>query len=206
MYTVSFIIIIIIIIIYYFLIKKICSQSPEGLACLNTYVHSPCKLLWRAALHYYSAVMANLLSFEDLYKDLEKYIDDGERRWSECLRVKRGFMEQTGPGCFCKDQVYLKGAIQILRERRNLDFRLLYSGKLCLEDIPRMKSLVRIDLDKVQLPYFIQDDPEDYMRELDEIERVNFSAGNLIEAGSTYSNGINVNSSNAMSSGQEACD
>jgi len=32
--------------------------------------------LYKAALHYYSAYMASLLSFEDLFKELEKFTAD----------------------------------------------------------------------------------------------------------------------------------
>jgi len=37
-----------------------------------------------------------------------------------------------------KDQVYLRGAIQILENRKKIDFVLLHSGKLNLEDLQRM--------------------------------------------------------------------
>lgn len=40
-------------------------------------------------------------------------------------------------GGLYKDQVYLEGAVKILRERKNIDFKLLYGGKLSLEDLKR---------------------------------------------------------------------
>ena len=46
--------------------------------------------LYKAALHYYSAYMASLLSFEDLFAELEKFIPDAIERWKECVKVKRG--------------------------------------------------------------------------------------------------------------------
>ena len=33
-----------------------------------------------------------------------------------------------------KDQVYLKGAVEILVNRNNIDFVNLYAGKICLRD------------------------------------------------------------------------
>jgi hypothetical protein len=84
--------------------------------------------LFRAALNYYSAYMASRLSFADLFKDLEKYIDCPKRRYytrerghnllldrfRACLRVKRGLTYTDSPGGMYKDQVYLEGAVMIL--------------------------------------------------------------------------------------------
>ena len=73
--------------------------------------------MFKAALNYYSAYMASKMSFVDLFNDLEKYIDNPRRRWKCVVRVKRGIADTGEPGGLYKDQVYLEGAIQILRER-----------------------------------------------------------------------------------------
>ena len=39
-----------------------------------------------------------------------------------------------------KDQVYLKGAYELLVKRKDLDFRKLYCGKLSLKDYYKMKK------------------------------------------------------------------
>lgn len=59
---------------------KTCIATEEGLACTNQLVQTVkdgrCKpFLYRSALNYYAACMAAKLSFVDLFKDLEKYID-----------------------------------------------------------------------------------------------------------------------------------
>lgn len=55
--------------------------TEEGLAAINQAVNkaiagSSSPFLYKAALHYYSAYMASLLSFEDLFAELEKFIPD----------------------------------------------------------------------------------------------------------------------------------
>merc|ERR1712224_883166 len=94
--------------------------TEEGYACLNTHLGTN-KWLWQAALHYYSAVKAAELSFTALFDHLAKYIDNPERRWTECMRVKRGLVDASQPGTFCKDQCYLEGAIEILQQRPHID-------------------------------------------------------------------------------------
>ena len=44
-------------------------------------------------LSYYAAFMASVMSFEDLYKELGKYIDDDDVRFTSCVRVKRGLYD-----------------------------------------------------------------------------------------------------------------
>ena len=50
-------------------------------------------------------MQASRLSFRELFEELQDYIDDPQRRWEECLRVKRGLHDTSLPGAFCKDQV-----------------------------------------------------------------------------------------------------
>jgi len=51
------------------------------------------------------------------------------------MRVKRGLSNTQEVGGFYKDQVYLRGAVEILRHRRVINFEELYCGKLALQDI-----------------------------------------------------------------------
>lgn len=46
------------------------------------------------------------------------------------MRVKRGMGSTEEKGGYYKDQSYLKGAIDILKNRENIDFRKIYYGKL----------------------------------------------------------------------------
>ena len=121
---------------------KTCIATEEGFACTNQLVHTVkcgnCKpFLYRSAMNYYAAYMAKHMSFVDLFKDLEKYIDSPQARWKFALRVKRGLTDTSQVGGLYKDQVYLEGAVKILKLRKQLDFKALYCGKLSLFDLCR---------------------------------------------------------------------
>jgi len=47
--------------------------------------------------------MASLLSFEDLFSDLRKFIPDENETWSECVKVKRGICDTSEKRGFFKD-------------------------------------------------------------------------------------------------------
>eukprot|EP00930_Biecheleria_cincta_P017572 TRINITY_DN13925_c0_g1_i1.p1 TRINITY_DN13925_c0_g1~~TRINITY_DN13925_c0_g1_i1.p1 ORF type:complete len:621 (-),score=90.92 TRINITY_DN13925_c0_g1_i1:433-2295(-) len=134
---------------------KHCLRTEEGLASLNTLVGAECKLLWRPALHYYSVCRGAQLSFADLFADLRRYISDVDRCWEQCVRVKRGFEDTSQHGAFTKDQVYLDGALRILAERDQLDFRLLYAGQVSLDDVHWISDLA--DLSNSHVPQFLRD-------------------------------------------------
>ena len=61
------------------------------------------------------------------------------RRWKYVMRVKRGLINTSESGGFYKDQVYLKGAIAILRNRKLINFEGLYCGKLSLNDVLQLE-------------------------------------------------------------------
>ena len=94
--------------------------------------------LFQAALHYYASYLSSQLSFRDLYNTLKRYISDEVRLWRECVRVKRGVRDTGRKAGFYKDQVYLIGAVEVLRARDRIDFFKLYKGKICLEDYFRI--------------------------------------------------------------------
>lgn len=88
--------------------------------------------------------------------------------------MKRGIVDTGEPGGLYKDQVYLEGAIQILRERSAIDFIGLYCGKLSLEDLRRPMIEKRIKKDGgLIFPTFMRS-MEDYSRTLEIIAKTNF--------------------------------
>ncbi len=131
--------------------------------------------MYKAALNYYSAYMASQMSFVDLFNDLDKYIDNPKRRWKCALRVKRGLTDTGEPGGLYKDQVYLEGAIHILRERHSIDYIALFCGKLSLDDLKRPNIEKRIKKEEILLPYFIKN-MDEYQKALDIIAKTNFIA------------------------------
>lgn len=152
-------------------------ETEEGLASLNTNIEAAWTtgrkpLLWRSALHYYSSYMASQMSFVELFNHLEKYIDDPVKRFKEVSRVKRGLKDTGEPGGCYKDQVYLAGAIRILRSRHLIDFQKFFMGKLSLEDYFRPEIQKRIKCEGGTLPVFLEDMPK-YLSALDEIARTN---------------------------------
>ncbi|CAI2360908.1 unnamed protein product [Moneuplotes crassus] len=155
-----------------------CIQTEEGFAVINQYSEyslSPGKkaYFYKAALNYYSACKAGSLSFADLFKDLEQYIDDPNRRWHFTLRVKRGLTDTAQAGGLYKDQVYLEGAYKILKERKNINFHALISGKISLEDLDRPFLMKIIRCDHLIIPPFMRD-MKKYMKGLDKLAKLNF--------------------------------
>jgi hypothetical protein len=48
-------------------------------------------------------------------------------------------MEDTAlPGGMYKDQVYLRGAIELLKNRKKIDFVLLHAGKIHSKDMAKL--------------------------------------------------------------------
>lgn len=156
---------------------KTCIATEEGLACTNQMVQTVkdgrCKpFLYRSALNYYAAYMAKELSFVDLFKDLEKYVDSPQARWKFTLRVKRGLSDTSQKGGLYKDQVYLEGAVKVLQQRHTLDFKALLCGKISLDDYHRDQIYSILVYDGQILPPFMED-MEEYHRCLDEIGKCN---------------------------------
>ena len=75
------------------------------------------------------------MSFVDLFKNLEKYVDSPIARWKYAVRVKRGLTDTSQAGGLYKDSVYLEGAIEVLQQRKFLNFKGLMCGKVSLKDL-----------------------------------------------------------------------
>lgn len=156
---------------------RTCIATEEGLACTNQMVQTVkdgnCKpFLYRSALNYYAAYMAKELSFVDLFKDLEKYVNSPGSRWKFVLRVKRGLTDTSQKGGLYKDQVYLEGAVKILSLRKELNFKALLCGKISLHDYYRDEIHSILNYEGQLLPPFMED-MDEYMRCLDVIALTN---------------------------------
>jgi hypothetical protein len=138
-----------------------CIKTEEGLACVNQLIDAGLNkekkpYLFRSALNYYTCFMASKLSFVELYDDLEKFIDNPRRRWKLVCRVKRGTLDTSEPGGLYKDQVYLEGAIQILRDREILDYPGLMCGKISIDELRRPVIERRLQKEKNIVPPFME--------------------------------------------------
>lgn len=168
--------------------------QEEGSGCLNFYLE-PAKdafdadltdaerrrtYLFKPALNYYMCCRASECSFAEMYKDLEKYVDCPRLLYKFVLRVKRGLSDTSKPGGLYKDQVYLEGAIKLIRARNEIDWQAFYSAKTNIEDLKRqriMKNLKTPSSDEgIVMPKFVKDKEaiEYYIRCLDVIARDNF--------------------------------
>ena len=112
------------------------------------------------------------MSFVELYNDIEKYVDNPMSRFKHVLRVKRGLQDTSQPGGLYKDQVYLEGAVAILRERKTLDFEGLYCGKLSLEDLKKPFIERRLKKENIMMPSFMKN-MDEYLKALDYAAKVN---------------------------------
>ena len=143
--------------------------TEEGLATLNTLVGSGETLLWNSALNYATVCIAARSSFIEVFKFLEPYIPDCHKRFKLCARVKRGFIDTAQPGACNLDQNYFSGAVEILRDLRAVDIRLLYAGQIAYSDLGRLKNLIRTSC--IKLPPFLVS-PEKYQGYMDTLTRI----------------------------------
>ncbi len=140
-------------------------ETEEGLAAINSHMFREMTLLWSPALYYYAACQAMNMSFAELFADLHQYIKSDDSRWNICMRVKRGIEDTSQPGAFHKDQLYFRGAIQVLRwfKKHDFDPRPLYIGKIAAEDLEKAQTLSPGYVPIV--PVFMADDKMEYYKE-----------------------------------------
>jgi len=145
--------------------------TEEGLATVNSLLAQPQPLLWSPALNYWLVVEGSRSSFAQLNQKLKKYVDSPERRWRYCLKVKRGVDDTSSSLVFTKNQIYLRGALQVLRWLYHNDYNPipLYLGKISLADLPQAQSK---STHHPILPDFLQS-PGMYVPKLKEIILLN---------------------------------
>lgn len=139
--------------------------TEEGLA---VYWEEKAGLLETKTLRKYAGrvVAAHLAlsnSFWDVFNALVPLLG-ADMAFNITVRAKRGFTDTSQPGTHTKDIVYLQGYLQIkkyLREDLD-DLSLLFTGKIGLQHIPLVQSL--IEKDWVHLPDLL---PQDILTLLD---------------------------------------
>lgn len=88
------------------------------------------------------------------------------------MRVKRGLTDTSQKGGLYKDQVYLEGAVQVLEQRKSLNFKGLLCGKISLRDLKRDSISRMLNYEGLKLPSFMHD-MDEYLRCLDVIAETN---------------------------------
>lgn len=129
-------------------------ETEEGLATLNSLLVSPQPYLWKPALFYLAATLAEEMSFSELFAAISKYVDDFDRAWNVCLRTKRGFTDTSQPGATPKDQAYFKGVYKVAVWIKEEPIEDLYLGKIDAEDVRRLRNTA--NREDTVLPTFAQ--------------------------------------------------
>ena len=98
--------------------------------------------------------------------------------WTLCVRTKRGLVDTSRAGGYCKDQVSFAGLMQLLQNRKSISFELLHSCKLPWQCIASNQGLQRAcdRADCMLLPEFIREGEAEYQRKLDHLVQVHSTA------------------------------
>ncbi len=149
-------------------------STEEGMAVIHSQLSLPDRLLLYPALNYYAVCRAEQLSFSELFADLKKFISDRQKRFSICLKVKRGIYDTSVPGAFTKNQVYLTGTIRIAQWLVKNEFAVdkLYVGKIDTNDLTKAWSESVLSLNDLQIPDFAKNRAQ-YKETVMDIIRVN---------------------------------
>ncbi|VDI15443.1 uncharacterized protein [Mytilus edulis] len=145
-------------------------RAEEGLAAINTILNAKTRFLWGPSLLYYTACKAAEMTFKQLYDHLTIYVKSPEHRWRLCMRVKRGLLDPNDLGGYGKDQCYFEGAVEILRSLDMIDFNVMMSGKICVDEVQRCKRIARLDC--LKLPAFMKNENR-YKKHLKAIAHLN---------------------------------
>jgi hypothetical protein len=114
--------------------------------------------------------MAHKMNFQQLFEHMKSYISSPEERWKHVTRVKRGISDPFEVGCYSRDQSYFEGAIEILENIDEIDFKVLMSGKLCVDELERIKRVARTEC--IKMPKFSLD-LKSYKKKLRQIGIIN---------------------------------
>ena len=130
-------------------------QTEEGFATINDTLVTPGQLLSQHAVTYFVSAQAKSSSFREIFDMLEPFVKDKEVRWKFCVNAKRGLEDSSQPGGDGKAQAYFEGAVEILKNIKDIDIPLLFCGKIALNEHDRVKRVVRRE--GLTLPPFCQD-------------------------------------------------
>ncbi|NMA29490.1 MAG: DUF1704 domain-containing protein [Candidatus Pacebacteria bacterium] len=149
-------------------------RTEEGLAVIHQYLNSEQQLIYKTALLYLGAQLANRADFKTVYQFFYQNIKNPQRAWSYTLKTKRGLTDTSLPGGFSKSLVYLEGFKQVLKYLRhhNYDPSPLYYGKLAIKDIKKAKKMN--PQYQVILPKFYSKNPLAYQEKVKKIAKRNF--------------------------------
>ena len=149
-------------------------RTEEGLAVIHQYLNSEQQLIFKTALSYLGAQVAQKKDFKTVYAFFYEYLQDSQKSWSYALKNKRGLTDTSLPGGFSKSFVYLEGFEQVLKYLKNYQYdpSLLYYGKLAIEDIAKAQKMNPNY--QALLPKFYINDPLAYQKRVKALAKRNF--------------------------------
>lgn len=152
--------------------RELILLTEEGLANLNGFVGKSNQILQKTYLSYYAAHLAQTGSFSHLYNELRSLGIGSTAAWDMALRQKRGLTDTSQPGGWSKNHLYLEGTVKVARWILNPqnDPRLLYAGKIAIEDIQFVKTMPPNP--ELIYPTFFQD-MDNYKQEIANIYELN---------------------------------
>lgn len=131
--------------------------TEEGLATYHEkkYNVQDVATLRRYALRVLAAAKVLSESFFDVFFDLVEFTSDFDDLFDIVKRAKRGMCDTRNFGGHLKDQVYLKGFLEVTDyiKRNELDYQYLMVGKVSLEMVPQLKKLENNGV--VEMPTFL---------------------------------------------------
>ncbi len=128
------------------------AATQEGLAVFAEYINSSIELvrLMRIAQRIIAIDMAEKgANFIDLFKFYNQHGQNQEESYYSAMRIFRGGSPEGGI-IFYKDNVYLRGLIEVSTFFKSAmhqgfihDIALLFSGKLCTQDVQLLKPMAK---------------------------------------------------------------
>ncbi len=148
-------------------------STEEGLASFHSQLAANYKLDYYHALTYLATNIAQESSFIKTYEFIYQYLKDELRSWRLTVKMKRGLYDTSEPGGFTKSIVYLEGMAKVWQylKESNFDVEGLYYGKIATEDVNKAREM-NADF-KPQLPHFIAQDKQKYVKNLTQIADIN---------------------------------
>lgn len=77
---------------------------------------------------------------------------DHSEAWDMMMRVKRGLQDTSIPGGMYKDQIYLVGAYSIMKNVNQINFKIMHSCKIGLNDYNKISKVVNYEGDEIIVP------------------------------------------------------
>jgi hypothetical protein len=108
-------------------------DDEEGLAMYNEEQYGLLRSidLKKRAAYVFAIYLSQNMSFRQIY-DAVHALSPRKSAFDVTFRIKRGLSDTSKPGCYSKDQVYLRGFLKLRRrlEKDVVGYKYMYAGKI----------------------------------------------------------------------------